>query len=131
MKEALPAASFQGSRRTAKKREEIYVPGRVDALVSDPDQLGVKLLRRLRDEAHRFAINFHRQKRGNRMTRSRLGDIPGVGSKKLKDLLAYFKSVDAIEMASVDQILSVPGFGAKTAKIVWMYFHSDTSEIGQ
>ena len=69
----------------AKQREEVFLPGESHPLDSEPDQLGVALLRRLRDEAHRFAVTFHRQQRGERMKRSRLSDIPGVGPKRVKD----------------------------------------------
>ncbi len=63
----------------AKQREEVFRPGASEPLESEADQLGVQLLRRLRDEAHRFAVSFHRQQRGERMKRSRLSDIPGLG----------------------------------------------------
>ncbi|MEB3260901.1 MAG: excinuclease ABC subunit UvrC, partial [Cyanobacteriota bacterium] len=70
----------------AKQREEVFVPGVSQPLASEPDQLGVVLLRRLRDEAHRFAVTYHRQQRGERQRRSRLGDIPGLGPKRVKEL---------------------------------------------
>jgi len=84
----------------AKQREEIFLPEAKQPLESEPDQLGVSLLRRLRDEAHRFAVTFHRQQRGQRMKRSRLSDIPGLGPKRVRDLLAHFQSIDAIQLAS-------------------------------
>ena len=95
----------------AKQREEVFLPGESQPLDSEPDQLGVALLRRLRDEAHRFAVTFHRQQRGERMKRSRLSDIPGVGPKRVKDLLAHFHSIDAIQLASVDTLSKAPGVG--------------------
>ena len=70
----------------AKQREEVFLPGESQPLESEADQLGVALLRRLRDEAHRFAVSFHRQQRGERMKRSRLSDIPGLGAKRVRDL---------------------------------------------
>jgi hypothetical protein len=81
----------------AKQREEVFLPGASQPLESEPDQLGLLLLRRLRDEAHRFAVSFHRQQRGERMKRSRLSEIPGLGPKRVKDLLAHFRSIDAIQ----------------------------------
>ncbi|CAI8155516.1 MAG: UvrABC system protein C [Prochlorococcus marinus str. MIT 9215] len=107
----------------AKQREEVFLPGAQKPLDSEPDQLGVALLRRLRDEAHRFAVNFHRQQRGERMKRSRLSDIPGLGPKRVKDLLAHFRSIDAIQLASIDQLSQVPGLGTALAEQVWTYFH--------
>ena len=109
----------------AKQREEVFVPGSSQPLDSEPDQLGVVLLRRLRDEAHRFAVSFHRQQRGERMKRSRLSEIPGLGPKRVKDLLAHFRSVDAIQIASPEQISAAPGVGPALAKQIWDYFHAD------
>ncbi len=109
----------------AKKKEELFVPGDTEPVSSDPDQLGLRLLRRLRDEAHRYAIGFHRKKRSARMTKSSLGGIPGIGSKKIRDLLIYFQSVEAIQMASIEEVSSVPGFGPKSALTVWTYFHPE------
>jgi len=107
----------------AKQREEVFLPGAKQPLESEADQLGVQLLRRLRDEAHRFAVSFHRQQRGERMKRSRLGDIPGLGPKRVRDLLAHFRSIDAIQLASPEQIAAAPGVGPALAKQVWDYFH--------
>ena len=107
----------------AKQREEVFVPGASTPLDSEAEQLGVQLLRRLRDEAHRFAVSFHRQQRGERMTRSRLSDIPGLGPKRIKDLLAHFRSVDAIQLASLEALRAAPGVGPGLAQQVWTHFH--------
>ena len=117
----------------AKAREEVFVPGASQPLQSEADQLGVTLLRRLRDEAHRFAITYHRQQRGERQRRSRLGDIPGLGPKRVKDLLAHFRSVEAIQLASAEQIAKAPGIGPALADQVWQYFHpnQEGQEIGE
>jgi excinuclease ABC subunit C len=101
----------------------VFVPGAKQPLESEADQLGVQLLRRLRDEAHRFAVSYHRQQRGERMKRSRLGDIPGLGPKRVRDLLAHFRSIDAIQLASPEQIAAAPGVGSALARQVWEYFH--------
>lgn len=115
----------------AKQREEIFLPGASKPLDTEPDQLGVVLLRRLRDEAHRFAVGFHRQQRGERMKRSRLSDIPGLGAKRIKDLLAHFRSIDAIQLATPDQLGSCPGVGAALANQIHSFFHpsNDDAEI--
>ena len=107
----------------AKQREEVFVPGAKEPLESEPEQLGVQLLRRLRDEAHRFAVSFHRQQRGERMKRSRLSDIPGLGPKRIRDLLAHFRSIDAIQLASPEALAMAPGMGPGLARVVWEYFH--------
>ena len=114
----------------AKQREEVFLPGESQPLESEPDQLGVALLRRLRDEAHRFAVSFHRQQRGERMKRSRLSDIPGVGPKRVKDLLAHFHSIDAIQLASVDVLSKAPGVGPALARDIHGFFHP-AEEAGQ
>ena len=115
----------------AKQREEVFMPGAKQPLESEPDQLGVQLLRRLRDEAHRFAVSFHRQQRGERMKRSRLSDIPGLGPKRVKELLAHFRSIDAIQLASPEQIAAAPGVGSALARQVWDYFHPSEELVSE
>ena len=107
----------------AKQREEVFLPGAKQPLDTEPEQLGVQLLRRLRDEAHRFAVTYHRQQRGERMKRSRLSEIPGLGPKRVRDLLAHFRSIDAIQLASPETIAAAPGMGPALARQVWEYFH--------
>ncbi len=107
----------------AKKREEIFLPGEKQPLKTEPDQPGVMLLRRLRDEAHRFAVSFHRKKRTARMRRSRLEDIPGLGHHRRKQLLANFRSIDYIREASTQQLEQVEGIGPQLAQQIYDYFH--------
>jgi excinuclease ABC subunit C len=113
----------------AKKREEIFLPGESQPLDTEPDQPGVQLLRRLRDEAHRFAISFHRKKRTDRMRRSRLSEIPGLGQHRQKELLAAFRSIDYIREASTEQLAQVPGIGPQLAKQIYEYFHPQAEEV--
>ncbi len=107
----------------AKQREEIFLPGESLPLATDAEQPGVQLLRRLRDEAHRFAVSFHRQQRTERMRRSRLEDIPGLGFERQKQLLAHFHSLDYISIATPEQLAQVPGIGPKLAQQIYAYFH--------
>mgnify|MGYP002778708081 FL=1 len=107
----------------AKQREEIFLPGESQPLATDAEQSGVQLLRRLRDEAHRFAIGFHRQQRSDKMRRSRLEEIPGLGYHRQKQLLAHFHSVDYIRQASVEQLAAVDGIGSRLAGEIYNYFH--------
>ncbi len=107
----------------AKKREEIFLPGESFPLKTDAEQPGVQLLRRVRDEAHRFAVSFHRQKRTKRMRRSHLDQIPGLGHHRQKELLAYFRSVDYIRMATPEKLAEVPGIGPRLAQEIYHYFH--------
>lgn len=112
----------------AKQREEIFLPGESLPLSTDAEQPGVQLLRRLRDEAHRFAVSFHRKKRTDRMRRSRLDDISGLGGQRKKELLAHFRSIDYIREATPQQIAEVPGIGPKLAQQVYDYFHPQTAD---
>ncbi|MBD0268423.1 MAG: excinuclease ABC subunit UvrC [Cyanobacteria bacterium Co-bin8] len=110
----------------AKKREEIFLPGESKPIETEAEQPGVQLLRRLRDEAHRFAVSFHRQKRTDRMRRSRLSEIPGLGQHRQKELLAAFRSIDYIREASPQQLATVPGIGPHLAQQIYDYFHPAT-----
>jgi excinuclease ABC subunit C len=107
----------------AKRREEIFLPGESQPLETDAEQPGVQLLRRLRDEAHRFAVSFHRQQRSDKLKRSRLDEIPGLGHHRQKQLLAHFRSVDYIRQATPSQIAEVPGIGPRLAQAIYDYFH--------
>jgi excinuclease ABC subunit C len=107
----------------AKQREEIFLPGESTPLETEAEQPGVQLLRRLRDEAHRFAVSFHRQQRTERMRRSRLDEIPGLGHHRQKELLGVFRSLDYIREASPEQLASVPTIGPKLAQQIYDYFH--------
>jgi len=107
----------------AKQREEIFLPGDSLPLETDSNQPGVQLLRRLRDEAHRFAVSFHRQQRTAKMQRSRLDDIPGLGFQRQQTLLAHFRSLEYIRQASLEQLQAVPGIGKSLAQQIYDYFH--------
>jgi excinuclease ABC subunit C len=113
----------------AKQREEIFLPGESLPLPTEPDQAGVQLLRRLRDEAHRFAVSFHRQQRSTRMRRSRLDEIPGLGHQRQKELLEAFRSIDYIREATPTQIATVPGIGPRLAQQIYDYFHPNAGEV--
>jgi excinuclease ABC subunit C len=108
----------------AKQREEIFIPKTSQPLTTDLDQPGVQLLRRLRDEAHRFAITFHRQQRLKQSRRSHLDEISGLGFQRQKILLSHFHSIDYIREASLQQLAEVPGIGANLAQKIYNYFHS-------
>ena len=93
----------------AKKNEEIFIPGFTKSLDTDENQKGVLLLRRIRDEAHRFALSFHRDKRSKRMNRSQLSQISGLGPSRIRELLEHFKSIDAIRIATKEDLSKVKG----------------------
>ena len=107
----------------AKKNEEIFLPGFKKSLDTDENQKGVLLLRRIRDEAHRFALSFHRDKRSKRMNRSQLSQISGLGPSRIRELLEHFKSIDAIRIASKEDLSKVKGLGKNSANDIYKYFH--------
>jgi excinuclease ABC subunit C len=93
----------------AKEHEWLYVPGQAEPIVLPPGSPGLHLVMRVRDEAHRFAVEFHRKRRDKAMTRSALDALAGVGPVRRKRLLTAFGSVGAIKRASVDEIAAVKG----------------------
>ncbi|TAG70107.1 MAG: excinuclease ABC subunit UvrC [Oscillatoriales cyanobacterium] len=107
----------------AKQREEIFLPGESLPLPTNSEQPGVQLLRRVRDEAHRFAVSFHRDQRSQRMKRSRLDEIPGLGHHRQKLLLAHFRSIDYLRLATPEQLAEVSGIGPRLAQQIYAYFH--------
>ncbi|WP_288258545.1 excinuclease ABC subunit UvrC [uncultured Prochlorococcus sp.] len=107
----------------AKKNEEIFIPGFTKSLDTDENQKGVLLLRRVRDEAHRFALSFHRDKRSKRMNRSQLSQISGLGPSRIRELLEHFKSIDAIRIASKDDLSKVKGLGKNSVNDIYEYFN--------
>jgi len=107
----------------AKKNEEIFIPGLTNSLDTDKNQKGVLLLRRIRDEAHRFALSFHRDKRSKRMNRSQLSQISGLGPSRIRELLEHFKSIDAIRIASKEDLSKVKGLGKNSVNDIYKYFN--------
>ncbi|MEX2184207.1 MAG: excinuclease ABC subunit UvrC [Chloroflexota bacterium] len=99
----------------AKEREELFLPGRRDPVVLPPTSSALYLVQRLRDEAHRFAITYHRSLRDRRTVRSAFDDLPGVGPKRKRELLKVFGSVKRVREAPVEQIAAVPGIGRALA----------------
>lgn len=114
----LPIAVFA----IAKRSDQLYYPdGKV---VSIPAlSRSVVLLKRIRDEAHRFAIGYHRKLRGKTITSSILDNIPGIGAKRKIILFKYFGSIENLRKSSEDEIARVPGIGKKTAKIIYETLH--------
>jgi excinuclease ABC subunit C len=102
----------------AKRLEEVWVPAEPDPLIMPRNSEGLYLLQRVRDEAHRFAITYHRSKRSKRMTASALDSIRGLGEHRRKALVTHFGSVARLKEASVEEITAVPGIGVATAKSV-------------
>lgn len=102
----------------AKRLEEVWVPSQPDPVIMPRNSEGLYLLQRIRDEAHRFAITYHRSKRSKRMTASALDSVRGLGEHRRKALVTHFGSLARLKQASVEEITSVPGIGVATAKAV-------------
>ncbi|MDE3077312.1 MAG: excinuclease ABC subunit UvrC, partial [Chloroflexota bacterium] len=113
--DAIPVAGL------AKEREELFVPGSQEPILLPPTSQGLYLIQRIRDEAHRFAITYHRTIRGKSSIRSQLDEVPGIGPRRKKDLLKRFGSVKQVREATVEQIADVPGFSAKLAELLKEY----------
>lgn len=102
----------------AKRNEEVFLPGESEPIVLDRTSSGLRLLQQLRDEAHRFALTYHRELRRKRIQNSVLDDLPGLGSKRKALLLKHFGSVEQIRSATVEELCAVPGIGRKFAEQV-------------
>ncbi len=99
----------------AKRLEEVWLPGQEDPVILPRSSEGLYLLQRIRDEAHRFAITHHRNRRSKTMVESVLDDVPGLGEVRRKTLLKEFGSLKKLRAATVDDIAAVPGIGPRTA----------------
>jgi excinuclease ABC subunit C len=102
----------------AKRLEEVWLPGQDDPVIMPRTSEGLYLLQRVRDEAHRFAIAYHRQKRSKAMTTSALDEIAGLGEARRKAVLRHFGSLKRLKAASVEEVMEVPGVGRRTAQAV-------------
>lgn len=102
----------------AKRLEEVWLPDHADPLILPRTSEGLYLLQRIRDEAHRFAIAHHRQRRSTSMVQSTLDAVPGLGATRRKALLKRFGSLKRLRAATVDELAEVPGIGRRTAEAV-------------
>jgi excinuclease ABC subunit C len=107
----------------AKQYEEVFVPGRRDPLPLPAEDLASLLLQRVRDEAHRFALGFHRKRRGATMRASLLDEIPGVGPVRRRRIVEYFGSPDRVLAASAEELEAVPGLPRKVAREIHEQLH--------
>ncbi|GAB3701210.1 excinuclease ABC subunit UvrC [Corynebacterium nasicanis] len=112
----------------AKRLEEIWVPGESDPLILPRSAPGLFLLQQIRDEAHRFAITYHRQQRSKRMRVSELDGVPGLGAARRTELVRHFGSVKKLRAATRAEIAEVKGFGPKLAAAVFAHLHPDARD---
>ena len=112
----------------AKRLEEVWLPADTEPVILPRTSEGLYLLQRIRDEAHRFAITFHRAKRSKTMTVSELDDVPGLGPTRRTALLKHFGSLRRLKQATPDQIAEVPGIGRRTAETIAAALQADGSK---
>jgi excinuclease ABC subunit C len=98
--------------------EEVWLPGEPDPVILPRTSEALYLLQRVRDEAHRFAIAYHRQKRSTSMLVSLLDDVAGLGQTRRKALMKRFGSLKRLRAASIEELMEVPGIGRRTAEAV-------------
>ncbi|HOG53249.1 MAG TPA: excinuclease ABC subunit UvrC, partial [Bacillota bacterium] len=113
----LPAAGL------AKREEEIFLPDRQDPVLLGRDDYALHLLQRVRDEAHRFAVTYHRSIRGKKSIKSELSELPGIGRARLVALMKAFGSLAGLAKADVEAIRAVKGMNIRSAKAVWSHLH--------
>ncbi len=113
----------------AKRLEEVWLPGEDDPVILPRASEGLYLLQRVRDEAHRFAITYHRSKRAAALTTSELDGVPGLGPARRATLLRRFGSVRKLRAASVPEIAALPGLGRQTAEAVYRALHREAAAI--
>ncbi|HET7855549.1 MAG TPA: excinuclease ABC subunit UvrC [Gaiellaceae bacterium] len=107
----------------AKRDEEVFVPDRPDAIRLDRHSPGLQLLQRIRDEAHRFALGFHRQRRDAKAKESIFDTLQGVGPARRRALLQHFGSVERVLAATMEELEGVPSMPAKTARAIYAQLH--------
>lgn len=107
----------------AKQHEWLFAPGQSDPIILPPGSKGLSLVTHLRDEAHRFAITYHRSLRGKASKRSLLDDAPGIGPSKKKALMEHFKTLRSLNAATPQEIAEVEGFGQASAQALHQYLH--------
>ncbi|RKY52056.1 MAG: excinuclease ABC subunit C [Candidatus Neomarinimicrobiota bacterium] len=108
----------------AKRLEELYLPDSNEPIILARDSIALILLRRIRDEAHRFAIAYHRKLRNKSEITSRLDNIPGLGKIKKQELWKYFKTMSKMYSSSIGDLCKVNGIGPKLAQTIWQYLHT-------
>ena len=107
----------------AKREEEVFVPGLSKSVRLDRHSPGLQLLQRLRDEAHRFAIGYHRQRRSNESFASLFDELRGVGPARRRAILTHFGSPERFLVASAEELAAVPGLPEKTARQIYAQLH--------
>ncbi|MGI6193225.1 MAG: excinuclease ABC subunit UvrC [Christensenellales bacterium] len=115
----------------SERLEEVWLPGKSDPVILKTGSPELHMLQRVRDEAHRFAITYHRSLRNKASLASALEEIKGVGPVKRRALLSAFPSPDSIKSATVEELAAAPGVDKRTARLVYEHFHGNQDGIAQ
>src|SRR5439155_19276218 len=121
LREEIPVAAL------AKRFEEVYLPGESDPVRIPRQSEALYLLQRIRDEAHRFAITYHRQLRGKRMTKSAIDDVPGLGPVRKKRLLKELGGITAVTQAGLEDLEAISWLPEKVAHALYAKVHGPTA----
>ncbi len=121
----LPAAGL------AKQNEELFLPGKQDPIVLPKDSFALHLVQRVRDEAHRFAIAYHRSIRGKKSIKSELSLLPGIGKARLISLMKEFGSLSGLADADLETIRKAKGMDIRSARAVWAHLHGGPAAEGE
>lgn len=119
---AVPMEKYPPMFGLAERLEEIYLPDRDDPIRLDEHSEALRLIQRIRDEAHRFAITHHRGLRNKRSVASKLEEIPGVGATRRRALLQHFKNMEELRNASLEELIEIPGMNRPAAEAVYAFF---------
>src|SRR5690606_18292965 len=104
---------------------EVYLPVRSEPILLPRASEALYLLQRIRDEAHRFAVTYHRTLRGRRMVESAFDEIPGIGPTRRRALLDTFGSLQGVREATVEELMRAPGISEALARTIYAHFHAD------
>jgi excinuclease ABC subunit C len=121
------AKARSGEEGTDREFERVFLPGVEEPVILDPTSATTHLVARARDEAHRFAIAYHRKLREKKAVRSELDDIPGIGETRKKALLRHFGSVAKVRQATVDELASMKGMSNKAAVAIVEFYKDKTT----
>ena len=124
------AKARSGDEGTEREFERVFLPGVEEPIILDPSSSTTHLVARARDEAHRFAITYHRKLREKRAVHSELDDIPGIGEVRKKALLRHFGSVERIKQATVEDLAAVTGMTAKAAEKISEFYGKERAGSG-
>jgi excinuclease ABC subunit C len=123
--EVVGLAKERRSEGEAEKPERVYLPDRAQPVPLAERSPGLHLLQRIRDEAHRFAVAYHRKLRKARTLKTGLEEVPGIGPRRRKGLLSRFKSLAKLKEATVEELAQAPSMTQQAARTLWQFLHEE------